>query len=390
MDGTALVLCEGAFGTPAGKTAHGLIRFTERYQILGILDSHQAGKDSGEVLDGKPNGIPIFASLPEAVETLGTTPKYLVVGQSSPTGGLLPGGRNIIRQAINLGMNIDSGLRQFLTEDADLPGLAQLRGVSIRDVRKPKDPRQLHLYSGKISQVDCVKIAVLGTDSLVGKRTTAINLRQGLRHVGLKTFLVGTGQTSWLQGMKYCVITDTMMSHYLTGEIEDTVYQAYVNEQPDVILLEGQGSLTDPLRPGGLELLCAARPDAIIVQHAPKRKFHTQALNQALIPLKDEIKVIELLTQKPVIAITLNHEGMTDDEIQSLIEEYEIEYRVPTLDVLKEGPARLVSTVLHRFPELVETIHKKRGEAQADESSPINRGASPFITGKFPAMGTAE
>ena len=42
LDGRALVFCEGAFNTPEGKTAHGLVRFTERYEVLGVIDSNYA------------------------------------------------------------------------------------------------------------------------------------------------------------------------------------------------------------------------------------------------------------------------------------------------------------------------------------------------------------
>ena len=35
IDGKALVYADGAFNTPEGKTAHGLVRFTERFRING-------------------------------------------------------------------------------------------------------------------------------------------------------------------------------------------------------------------------------------------------------------------------------------------------------------------------------------------------------------------
>jgi uncharacterized NAD-dependent epimerase/dehydratase family protein len=38
IDGRALVYCDRAFNTPNGKTAHGLVRFTERYEIVGVID----------------------------------------------------------------------------------------------------------------------------------------------------------------------------------------------------------------------------------------------------------------------------------------------------------------------------------------------------------------
>jgi uncharacterized NAD-dependent epimerase/dehydratase family protein len=52
-DGNAIVYCEGAFNTPNGKTAHGLVRFCRRYRIVAVVDSRYAGRDAGDVLDGK-------------------------------------------------------------------------------------------------------------------------------------------------------------------------------------------------------------------------------------------------------------------------------------------------------------------------------------------------
>ena len=66
MDGNAIVYCEGAFLSTNGKTAHGLVRKTRRYNVLSVIDSDCAGQDAGDQLDGRSNGIPIVASLDEA------------------------------------------------------------------------------------------------------------------------------------------------------------------------------------------------------------------------------------------------------------------------------------------------------------------------------------
>ena len=60
----AIVLTAGYLDSDNGKTAHGLIRGTERFNILGIIDDKVAGRDAGEVLDGKRRDIPVFATLP--------------------------------------------------------------------------------------------------------------------------------------------------------------------------------------------------------------------------------------------------------------------------------------------------------------------------------------
>ena len=50
-EGNAVVYCGGAFGTTNGKTAHGLVRRSERYRVLSVIDSRHAGSDAGKVLD---------------------------------------------------------------------------------------------------------------------------------------------------------------------------------------------------------------------------------------------------------------------------------------------------------------------------------------------------
>ena len=82
MDGYAIVYCEGAFNTPNGKTAHGLVRFTERYEVLALLDKKYAGQDTGEVLDGRKNDIPAVQSLQEAYQYAseqGKVPTHFVI-----------------------------------------------------------------------------------------------------------------------------------------------------------------------------------------------------------------------------------------------------------------------------------------------------------------------
>src|SRR3989442_14742040 len=90
-DGTAVVLCDGGFGTTEGKTAHGLVRHTDRYRVVAVIDGGLAGRDAGEVLDGAPAGIPIGAGLDEAIRAADRRPDYLVVG--APTHGRAPPAR---------------------------------------------------------------------------------------------------------------------------------------------------------------------------------------------------------------------------------------------------------------------------------------------------------
>ncbi len=346
IDGNALVYAEGAFNTPNGKTAHGLVRFTERYRVLGVLDSRYAGRDAGEVLDGKPCGIPVFRDLDAALNSLGEgAVAYFVVGLA-PDGGRLPEkARKTIRDALKKGLNVDSGLHDFLYKDPELVALAEENGCRLRDIRRTPEREELHFFTGKIEKVDCLKIAVLGTDSAVGKRTTAWILVHGFREAGLGAEMVGTGQTAWLQGAKYSMVMDSCINDFVSGEIEHAVYEAWANEHPDLIVIEGQGSLMNPAYPGGFEILAAGRPDYVILQHAPKRLEYDGFPGYPIHPLPQQIQAIELISGKKVIAVTVNHEGMGPGEIQPACEAIRKETGLPAFDVLAQGPRGLTELV---------------------------------------------
>ncbi len=344
IDGAALIYCDGAFNTPNGKTAHGLVRFTERYSVLGVIDHVYAGLDAGEVLEGRPNSIPIFASLLDAMAALTAElrPKTLVIGLA-PDGGRLPAeAKKTIRAALETGLNIDSGLHDFLYKDRYLMAIAEKHGCRIRDIRRTPERDELHFFTGKIEEVQCLKVAVLGTDSAIGKRTTAWIIVHAARRAGLKAEMVGTGQTAWMQGAKYSMIMDSCINDFVSGEIEHAVYEAWKNESPDMLLIEGQGSLMNPAYPGGFEILAAGRPDFVILQHAPKRLEYDGFPGYRLHSLPEQIGAIETISGKKVIAVTLNHEFMKKKEIRPACTRITEETGLPAFDVLQYGSDELV------------------------------------------------
>ena len=347
IDGKALVYCQDAFNTPNGKTAHGLVRFTERYEVVGVIDRAYEGQDAGMVLDGKPNGIRVFANLESALQTLGdeNRPETLVMGLA-PDGGRLPAEAKVtLKKALEQRLNIDSGLHDFIYKDDVLMEVAARNNCRVRDVRRTPDRDELHFFTGKIEEVDCLKVAVLGTDSAIGKRTTAWILVHGFRTSGLKAEMVGTGQTAWMQGAKYSMIMDSCINDFVSGEIEHAVHEAWKNESPDLIVIEGQGSLMNPAYPGGFEILAAGRPDYVILQHAPKRIEYDGFPGYVLHPLEEQINAIETISGKKVIAITVNHEEMTKDEIAPACDRITKETGLPAFDVLEFGAADLVNLI---------------------------------------------
>lgn len=344
IDGKALVYANGAFNTPNGKTAHGLVRFTERYEVVGVIDKTYAGQDAGLVLDNRQYNIPIFNDLEEALEKLGVPnkPESFVIGLA-PDGGRLPkDAKEMVKLALQKGLNVDSGLHDFLYKDNELMTIAENNNCRVRDVRRTPDRDELHFFTGKIEEVNCLKIALLGTDSAVGKRTTAWIIVHASRKAGLKAEMVGTGQTAWMQGAKYSMIMDSCINDFISGEIEHAVHEAWKNESPDLIVIEGQGSLMNPAYPGGFEILAAGRPDYVILQHAPRRLEYDGFPGYKLHPIKDQIHAIEAVSAVKVIAITVNHELMKREEIADECFKITAETGLPAFDVLEFGAESLV------------------------------------------------
>ena len=69
-----------------------------------------------------------------------------------------------------------------------------------------------------------------------------------------------------------------------------------------------------------------------------------------------EINLIETFTDTKVIGLTINHENMTDAEVDVAITLYEIELGIPVTDALSRPPEHLVEMVIAAFPELEEKL----------------------------------
>lgn len=349
---TAIIYSENEFGKLDGKVANGLVRQSDKYEIVGVIDSSLSGGDAGEHLDGEKKGIPIFFDVQEAVEELPAIPEYFIYGIAPLEPVLNKVEREVVVKAIKMGMNIVNGLPEFFTEDKEFTKLARQYGVSILDVRKPPAKKDLHSFTGQIMDVKTPVITILGTDCAVGKRTTALYLVEALRKEGLKAAFITTGQTGILQGSKYGIAIDVLTSGFATGEVENAIIEAD-KEHPDIIVVEGQGALSHQAFTSSSAIIRGSMPKAIIIQHPPKRVNRCDFPKIKMPTLKSEIELLEVFSKAAVVAITLNHEGMSDEEVVTTISAYEKEYGLPTTDVLKFGCDKLVEKLYETFPELI-------------------------------------
>ncbi|MEM9721746.1 MAG: DUF1611 domain-containing protein [Bacteroidota bacterium] len=346
MDGTAVILTAGLYNSNAGKTAHGLVRGTERYDILGVIDSKDIGKDAGIILDGQHRGIPIFASLEAFVKETSQRPDYAIIGIASSGGKIPEEMYPVLKLALSEGISLVSGLHEFLSEMPDFIALAEKHGAQLIDVRKPKHRKDLHFWTGEIKQVSCPKIAVMGVDCAVGKRTTARFLTEAARRAGLTAEMIYTGQTGWLQGNRYGFILDSTVNDFVSGELEHAIVSCYKEQSPDMIFVEGQAALRNPSGPCGAEFLVSGQADGVVLQAIPARKQFKGwgHLGFDIPPIAKEIALIEMF-ESPVIAVTINSKDMSRDETMAIKQEYEAELGIPVLAPLYEGLDSLIPLI---------------------------------------------
>jgi uncharacterized NAD-dependent epimerase/dehydratase family protein len=347
----AVILCDGFFGQNTGKTANGLVRYSKRYEIVGVIDHTKAGKDAGEVLDGKPNGTPIFRDLREAVAK--GKPLTLIIGVAT-FGGYIPKEfRSTIKQAIEARLNVAAGLHEYLNDDPEFTALAKEYDVKLIDVRRPRPIREAQQFSDKSRRLPCLRIPILGTDGAIGKRTTALLLVDALNGAGIETTFVATGQTGLLQGSPYGVPLDSIKGDFMVGELEAEVVRAYEETRPQVIVVEGQGSISHPAYVAGTRsIIMASMPSAIIMMHAPARRTRTFRRDVVAWPMptpEQEIEWLEFYTRiaggGKVIAIGINHENMTREQVEATVREYEARYGLPTADPLWHGCGKFVERI---------------------------------------------
>ncbi len=349
--GNAIVITAGYLDSNSGKTAHGLIRGTDRFNILGIIDQKHPSKDAGEVLDGKKRNIPVYASIADFIKNSPTKAEYCVIGVATK-GGVIPDSlRIMLKEALENNFHLVNGLHDYVSDHPDLVDLAKSKGLQLIDVRKPKKFKDLHFWSGRIAEVHCPKIAVLGTDCALGKRTTTRFLTEAMRKAGYKAEMIYTGQTGWMQGAKYGFIFDSTLNDFISGEMEHAVVQCWEEVKPDIIFIEGQSSLRNPSGPAGAEWIVSAAANGVVLQHNPPRKqYKDMEYYPAYIPdPKEEIELIKIYGA-PTVALTVNTAKMTEKDARDYAAKYQKQLGIPVILPLEDGVDQLVPV----FKDMIE------------------------------------
>jgi uncharacterized NAD-dependent epimerase/dehydratase family protein len=342
----AIVITNGMLDTMLAKTAHGLLRGTARFDILALIDYKHAGRDAGEVMDGRHRNVPVFASVSDYFANGGEQPAWCIIGVALPGGKLPDDFRGELKIAMQHKCSIVCGLHTFLSEEPEFIQLAAQHGVQLFDVRKPRPRTELKFWSGDIYKVKIPRIAVLGTDCAIGKRTTCRFLMEMCQRNSIYAEMIYTGQTGWMQGYRHGFIFDSTVNDFIGGEVERVIVECAEQSKPDLILIEGQSALRNPSGPCGAEFLLSGNTKDVILHHAPGREFYegTEAIEFRILPIESEIELIKMYGAE-VIAVTLNNENKTTAELKTYRDELQQKLGIPVVLPLEEGVDGLLPVV---------------------------------------------
>jgi len=302
----AVLIVSGQMGISHGKTAYGLLRHSRVLKPVCVLDEFQAGKRSVDFVPDARYDVPILSSISQAMEY---EPKVAVIAVAS-IGGYLPD--NVVKhvkEAIQNGLDIVSGLHRKISEDPEFVELARKSGSRLVDVRVP--PKELRILDGSVLNRKAYVVDVLGTDCVIGKRTTAVQLRNEFERLGVKAGFIATGQTGIMIGADEGVVLDAVPADFVAGVMEDMIKKVDMMNE-DIIFVEGQAAVLHPAYGHvTLGLLYGSMPDAVILVHDPFRKRLSAFENFEMIDWKQEREILERLGKTKVIAISvLNDEGV--------------------------------------------------------------------------------
>jgi uncharacterized NAD-dependent epimerase/dehydratase family protein len=334
----AIVLAEGEFGRPGGKTANGVVMHSELFDARAVVDSTRAGRGAGEVLDHPATeDVPVVESVGAALDAAPEA-RVLVLGVA-PAGGALPEEwKADIRDAMRAGCDVVSGLHVFFGEREKWRDLADETGVRIFDVRKPPDEDDLRVGDGRVDEADATVVLTLGTDCAVGKRTTTLELYREARNAGYDAGWVATGQTGIMVGAHRGVVVDRVPADFTAGVVEDLV--CGVADDHDLVFVEGQASLSHRAYSGvTLSLLHGSWPDAVVLADDPDRDHRTHFEQFAVGSAEAEIAHVE--TAATVVS-AVSTWGDPD----------EVEYTRPAANVYREGGTRRLLSAVEEATDL--------------------------------------
>ncbi|QDV64860.1 DUF1611 domain-containing protein [Crateriforma conspicua] len=336
-----IALLTDGFSTPfLAKTAINLMRYRGD-DVVAVIDRDHAGSDAGTVLgiDSPANaGIPVLATIDQH------DIDAVFVGIAPPGGKLPPRWDDLIAAAIDRGIDVVSGLHEFLCNRSEWVSAAERSGSRLIDVRK-NDFRSVATCAA--FDENCLRIHAIGNDCSLGKMVTCLEIQKGLQRRDLDAGFAATGQTGIMIAGTGIPI-DCVVADFVNGAAESLTL---AHQNHDVLLIEGQGSLSHPMFSAvTLGLLHGCAPDGLVFCYQPGRDFVKGLDGVAIPPLRTlmDLSVAMANLRHPcrLIGIAANTSLLSDAEAESEMQRACEEFGLPVCDVYRNGPDVLVDAVI--------------------------------------------
>ena len=333
-----VVLAINSFNHIENKTGNMLIRYMQD-EVVAIIDPKKKGLTSNDVIQ-VGGDIPVVGSFNDAKKY---KPDHLVIG-NAPQGGIVSSQMLVeIKEAISNGINIVSGMHEFLSKDTYLKKIAEKSGSKIIDLRIP--PSQPSFSKGSWCKRNIPVLLVVGTDCDTGKMTTAWEIKTRLSNLNKKVKFIGTGQTGIL--LSDGIAIDAIISDFMSGEIENLI-DTKVENDTDLIIVEGQGSLSNYAYSGvTLGLMHGCMPDYLILTHDPSRS--KDVMGHKIPDIKELMQLhIDLMSpfkRSSFLGINLLTFEMGESIAKSTINEFESLHKLPTTDLIRFGDSNLIKSI---------------------------------------------
>ena len=339
-----VILTEGHTDPVTAKTASSVLRYRPE-EVVALLDGTNEGRTTKELL-GVGGSTPIVAKLADAVGA-----NTLMIGIAPSGGRIPPAWKSIILDALNQGMDVVSGLHEFISSDPAFVAAAQKGGGSISDVRKNDE----HDVANKLGlREECLRIHTVGQDCCVGKMLAAIELTNAMKARGHDAKFIASGQTGiMIEGDG--VPIDCVVADFVNGAIEK---QILANQHHEMLFIEGQGSLAHPRYSAvTMGLLHGCAPHGLVMCYEAGRPATHGMEYVPLQPLAKLVEVYEMMANlmgpSRVIGVAMNSRRLNDEQAEAEREKVRAELGVPVCDVIRHGSDDLAEAVLALRPQLV-------------------------------------
>ncbi len=333
-----VILSIDSFDYIENKTGNMLIRYRTN-EVVAVIDPSKKGLFSQDVI-GVGGKIPVVSSFNESKQY---SPDTLVIGNAPQGGKINRKVKSELITALENGLDVVSGMHDFLSNDKELASIAKKKNAKIIDLRKK--PGEPHFPKGTWKNREVPVLLVVGSDCDTGKMTTAWEIKKRLSLYNKNIEFIGTGQTGIL--LSKGIAVDAVIADFMAGEVEHAI-DSNIKEETDLVVVEGQGSIANFAYSGvTLGLLHGSMPDYLILTHDVNREKDVMGQK---IPDLDRFMKLHLDLMNPFkktkfLGINLLTFALDENKAIEEVSYYQSKYQMPTTDLIRFGNSDLIEVI---------------------------------------------